>query len=61
MSNIPIEKQLLPVNPLERIEHKIAQGEAISGGELLERSSSRKATYWMTERVTWFVGFQFPP
>jgi hypothetical protein len=36
MSNIPIEKQLLPVNPIERIEHKIAQGEVISGDELLD-------------------------
>jgi len=36
MANIPIEKQLLAVNPIERIEHKIAQGEAIPGGELLD-------------------------
>ena len=35
MSNIPIEKQLLPVNPVEQIEHKLAQGEAVSGDELL--------------------------
>jgi hypothetical protein len=35
MSNIPIEKQRLPVNPVEQILHKIAQGEAVSGDELL--------------------------
>jgi hypothetical protein len=34
MSKIPFEKQLLPVNPLDQIEHKIAQGEAVSGDEL---------------------------
>ncbi len=35
MSNIPIEKQLLPVNPVEQIEYKIAHGEAVLGDELL--------------------------
>ena len=36
MSTIPFEKQLLPVNPVDRLEHKIAQGQAISGDELLD-------------------------
>jgi hypothetical protein len=36
MSNIPFEKQLLPVNPIERIEHQIAQGEVVPGDELLD-------------------------
>jgi hypothetical protein len=36
MPNIPFEKQRLPVNPVEQIEHKIAQGEAVSGDELLD-------------------------
>jgi hypothetical protein len=36
MSNIPIEKQLLAVNPVEQIEHKIAHGEAVAGDELLD-------------------------
>jgi len=36
MSNIPIEKQLLPVNPVEQIEYKIAHGEAVPGDELLD-------------------------
>lgn len=35
MSNIPFEKQFLPVNAVEQIVHKIAQGKAISGDELL--------------------------
>ncbi len=35
MSNIPIEQQRLPINPVEQIEWKIAQGEAVSGDELL--------------------------
>jgi hypothetical protein len=35
MSNIPIEEQRLPVNPVEQIAHKITQGEAVSGDELL--------------------------
>jgi hypothetical protein len=35
MSNIPIEKQRLSVDPVERIDRKIAQGNAISGDELL--------------------------
>jgi hypothetical protein len=36
MPKIPFEKQRLPVNPVEQIEHKIAQGEAASGDELLD-------------------------
>jgi hypothetical protein len=36
MSNIPFEKQLLPVSPVEQIAHKIAQGEAVAGDELLD-------------------------
>jgi hypothetical protein len=36
MSTIPFEKQLLPVNPVDQLEHKIAQGQAISGDELLD-------------------------
>jgi hypothetical protein len=36
MSNIPIEKQLLPVNPVGQIEYKLAQGEAVVGDELLD-------------------------
>jgi hypothetical protein len=35
MSKIPFEKQYLPVNPVEQILHKIAQGEAVPGDELL--------------------------
>jgi hypothetical protein len=35
MSNIPIEEQRLPVNPVEQIAHKITQGETVSGDELL--------------------------
>jgi hypothetical protein len=35
MMNIPIEKQRLPADSIEHIEHKIAQGTAVSGGELL--------------------------
>jgi hypothetical protein len=36
MPKIPFEKQRLPVNSVEQIEHKIAQGEAASGDELLD-------------------------
>jgi hypothetical protein len=36
MSNIPIGKQRLPVNPVEQIEYKLAQGEAVPGDELLD-------------------------
>lgn len=35
MSIIPIEKQILPVNPVEQIEHKRAQGMAVPGAESL--------------------------
>jgi hypothetical protein len=35
MSNIPIEKQHLLVNPIEQIEHDIAQGKSVSGDVLL--------------------------
>jgi hypothetical protein len=36
MSNIPIEKQLLPVNPVDQIQYKVARGEAVAGDELLD-------------------------
>jgi hypothetical protein len=36
MSTIPFEKQRLPEVPVEQIERKIAQGNAISGDELLQ-------------------------
>jgi hypothetical protein len=36
MSNIPIEKHRLPVNLIEQLEHKIAQGVSVSGDELLD-------------------------
>ena len=36
MSTIPFEKQVLPVNPVEQIEYKLAQREAVSGDELLD-------------------------
>ncbi len=36
MSKIPFEKQLLPVNPVGQIEYKLAQGNAVSGDELLD-------------------------
>ena len=36
MPKIPFEKQRLPVNPVEQIVHKITQGEAVSGDELLD-------------------------
>jgi hypothetical protein len=36
MSNIPFEKQVFPVDPVGQIEHKIAQGEPVSGDELLD-------------------------
>ena len=36
MSNIPSEKQVFPVDPVGQIEHKIAQGEPVSGDELLD-------------------------
>jgi hypothetical protein len=36
MSKIPFEKQFLPVDPTGQIEHKIAQGEPVSGDELLD-------------------------
>jgi hypothetical protein len=35
MTNIPFEKQRLPLNPVEQIELKIAQGRNVSGDELL--------------------------
>jgi hypothetical protein len=35
MSNIPFEQQRLAVDPIERIEHEIARGNAVSGDELL--------------------------
>ena len=35
MSNIPIEKQRLPVNLVERIERDIALGNGVSGSDLL--------------------------
>jgi len=35
MPKIPFEKQVFPVDPVGQIEHKIAQGKAVSGDELL--------------------------
>jgi hypothetical protein len=35
MATSPFEKQVFPVNPVEQIQHKIAQGMAVSGDELL--------------------------
>lgn len=35
MTNLPFEKQHLSADPVEQIEHKLAQGEALSGSELL--------------------------
>lgn len=35
MSNIPFEKQRLAVDPVEQIEHMIAQGAVVPGDELL--------------------------
>jgi len=35
VTNLPFKKQLLPANPVEQIEHKLAQGEVVSGSELL--------------------------
>ena len=35
MTNIPSEKQRLPVNLIEQIEHEITQGKAVSGDVLL--------------------------
>ena len=45
MSNIPFEKQHLLVNPIEQIEHDIAQGKGVSGDVLLgalEQSAGRQ-------------------
>ncbi len=36
MAKIPFEKLRSPVNPVEQIVHKITQGEAVSGDELLD-------------------------
>ena len=36
MTNIPYEKQRLPVNRVDQIEYKLAQGEPVSGDELLD-------------------------
>jgi hypothetical protein len=36
MTNIPIEQQRLLVNLVEQLEQKIAQGEPVSGDELLD-------------------------
>ena len=36
MPNIPFKKQLLPPDPVEQIEQKLARGEAVSGDELLD-------------------------
>jgi hypothetical protein len=44
MSTIPFENQLLPSNPIEQLEHKLAHGMAVSGHELrhaIERSIGR--------------------
>src|SRR4051794_38058971 len=45
MSNIPVEKQRVPVDPVEQIERKIAHGNVVSGDELLhaiERSQGHQ-------------------
>jgi hypothetical protein len=45
MSNVPIEQQRLSVDPIELIERAIAQGNAVSGEELLraiEQSEARQ-------------------
>ena len=42
MSNILIEKQLLPVNPVDQIQYKVAHGEAVAGDELLDAIEQSK-------------------
>jgi hypothetical protein len=45
MSKIPIKQQRLRIDPIERIEHEIAQGNHVSGDELLraiEQSETRQ-------------------
>jgi hypothetical protein len=57
MSNIPFEKQVFPVDPVGQIEHKIAQGEAVSGDELLdaiERSEGHSLAYRLRDVVCKF-------
>jgi hypothetical protein len=50
MSNIPIEQQRLPINPVEQIEWKIAQGNAVSGDELLQ-AIDRPEAYPFDDRI----------
>jgi hypothetical protein len=57
MSTIPIEKQLLPVNPVEQIEYKLARREAVSGDELLdaiERSEGHSLAHRLRDVVCKF-------
>jgi hypothetical protein len=57
MTNIPIEKQLFPADPVEQIEHKITQGEAASGDELLhaiEWSAGRQLDHRLRDVVRKF-------
>jgi hypothetical protein len=54
MSNIPIEKQLLSVDPVQQIECKITQGNAVVGDELLnviERSQGRPLDHRLRDVV----------
>ena len=54
MSNIPFEKQYFLPNPVADIEHKIAQGEAISGDELLDAIEHSQG-HPLNDRVTKIV------
>ena len=48
MSNIPFEKQLLPVNPVEQIEHQIAQRQGRIWVRTCSMRSSAVAIDWTT-------------
>jgi hypothetical protein len=50
MTNIPFEQQRLQLDPVEQIERKIAQGEAVSGDELL-RAIDRPTGYQFNYRI----------
>jgi hypothetical protein len=54
MSNIPLEKQRLQIDPIEQIERKIAQGTIVPGDELLhaiERSQSHQLDHRLRDIV----------
>ncbi len=51
MYKIPFEKQVFPANPVADIEYKIAQGEPVSGDELLDAIEH----YPLNDRVTKIV------